>query len=125
MSLEIHGKICNHIQKCCYGSNHVSIILLVFLTQVYNTPGGHVTRDYREGVAQLSDLRFKLFDTAGMETSVQSGSLLERARGLTAKLLSRSHLALFMVDARAGVSITLSQNECELFQNKVCEYCQE
>jgi predicted GTPase len=69
-------------------------------------------------VAQLSDLRFKLFDTAGMETSVQSGSLLERARGLTAKLLSRSHLALFMVDARAGVSITLSRNECEYLRTE-------
>ncbi|GAQ78236.1 GTP-binding protein of EngA family [Klebsormidium nitens] len=70
---------------------------------VYDTPGGHVTRDYREGVAQLSDLRFKLFDTAGMEADSEGGSLLGRAMALTAKLLTRSHLALFMLDARAGV----------------------
>ncbi len=28
--------------------------------QVHNTPEGHVTRDYKEGLAQLADLRFKV-----------------------------------------------------------------
>lgn len=84
---------------------HVSELSFPFCCQVYDTPGGHVTRDYREGIAQLSDLRFKLFDTAGMEADSEGGSLLGRAMALSAKLLARSHLALFMLDARAGVRI--------------------
>lgn len=37
-----------------------------FPKQVHNTPEGHVTRDYKEGLARLSDLRFKVVDTSGM-----------------------------------------------------------
>ena len=33
--------------------------------QVHNTPEGHVTRDYKEGLARLSDLHFKVLDTSG------------------------------------------------------------
>lgn len=33
--------------------------------QVHDTPEGHVTRDYKEGLARLSDLRFKVVDTSG------------------------------------------------------------
>ena len=33
--------------------------------QVHNTPEGHVTRDYKEGLARLSDLHFKVVDTSG------------------------------------------------------------
>lgn len=35
--------------------------------QVHNTPEGHVTRDYKEGLARLSDLRFKVVDTSGKQ----------------------------------------------------------
>ena len=35
------------------------------MSQVHDTPEGHVTRDYKEGVARLSDLRFKAVDTSG------------------------------------------------------------
>ena len=38
---------------------------MLFLLQVHNTPEGHVTRDYKEGLARLSDLQFKVVDTSG------------------------------------------------------------
>ena len=40
--------------------------LLFLLFQVHNTPEGHVTRDYKEGLARLGDLRFKVVDTSGV-----------------------------------------------------------
>ncbi|KAI3876454.1 hypothetical protein MKW92_010665 [Papaver armeniacum] len=40
---------------------------------VYNTPDDHVTRDIREGIAKLGDLRFR----------VTSGSILDRTTGMT------------------------------------------
>ena len=33
--------------------------------QVHNTPDGHVTRDYREGLGTLADLQFTAIDTSG------------------------------------------------------------
>ena len=35
--------------------------------QVYDTPGTHVTRDYKEGIGKLGDLRFRVVDTSGLE----------------------------------------------------------
>ncbi|KAJ7946507.1 GTPase Der [Quillaja saponaria] len=70
---------------------------------VYNTPDNHVTRDIREGVAKLSDLRFRVLDSAGLETEASSGSILDRTTGMTANVLSRSQFAIFLVDVRAGL----------------------
>jgi len=43
--------------------------------QVFDTPSDHVTRDYREGLAQLGDLRFRVIDTSGLEPAATPGSL--------------------------------------------------
>lgn len=70
--------------------------------QVYDTPGSHVTRDYKEGIAQLGDLRFRVVDTSGLEPAAAPGSLLGRAAALTLGVLRRSEAALVMLDARWG-----------------------
>ncbi|XP_074331701.1 uncharacterized protein LOC141668639 isoform X1 [Apium graveolens] len=70
---------------------------------VYNTPNDHVTRDIREGIAKLSDLRFRVLDSAGLEAEASSGSVLGRTAGMTENVLKRSQLALFMIDARDGL----------------------
>ncbi|KAK7348299.1 hypothetical protein VNO80_22850 [Phaseolus coccineus] len=70
---------------------------------VYNTPDDHVTRDIREGVAKLGDLRFRVLDSAGLEAEASSGSILHRTASMTANVLARSNFALFLTDARAGV----------------------
>ena len=43
--------------------------------QVFDTPGSHVTRDYREGLGQLGDLRFRVIDTSGLEPFSPSHTL--------------------------------------------------
>ena len=67
---------------------------------VYNTPDDHVTRDIREGVAKLGDLRFVVLDSSGLETAVSSGSILERTAKMTEKVLLKCQLAIFLIDAR-------------------------
>ncbi|KAI4375818.1 hypothetical protein MLD38_013642 [Melastoma candidum] len=70
---------------------------------VFNTPDDHVTRDIREGVAKLSDLRFKVLDSAGLEMAATSGSILDRTAAMIAKVLNRSQFAIFLIDARVGL----------------------
>ncbi|KAG2450086.1 hypothetical protein HYH02_000190 [Chlamydomonas schloesseri] len=72
---------------------------------VYDTPSSHVTRDYQEGRGQLGDLVFRVADTSGLEprTAAAAGTIQGRATAITAKLLSQSHLALMVVDAKTGV----------------------
>ncbi|CAL0302468.1 unnamed protein product [Lupinus luteus] len=70
---------------------------------VYNTPQDHVTRDIREGIAKLGDLRFKVLDSAGLEAEATSGSILHRTASMTAHVLAASNFALFLTDARAGL----------------------
>ncbi|CAK9322002.1 unnamed protein product [Citrullus colocynthis] len=70
---------------------------------VYNTPDDHVTRDIREGVAKLGDLRFVVLDSSGLETAASSGSILERTARMTENVLLKSQLAIFLIDARAGL----------------------
>ncbi|KAI8465792.1 MAG: P-loop containing nucleoside triphosphate hydrolase protein [Monoraphidium minutum] len=70
---------------------------------VYDTPDGHVTRDYKEGVAQLGDLRFRAIDTSGLEPLAAAGSLQARAAALTLGVLRRCDAALVLFDAREGV----------------------
>ncbi|KAM3762812.1 hypothetical protein ACB098_01G374100 [Castanea mollissima] len=70
---------------------------------VYNTPDDHVTRDIREGVAKLGNLRFRVLDSAGLETEASSGSILSRTSKMTANVLARSNFAMFLIDVRAGL----------------------
>ncbi|KAI3755024.1 hypothetical protein L1987_54817 [Smallanthus sonchifolius] len=70
---------------------------------VYNTPNDHVTRDIREGIAKLGDLRFKVLDSAGLEAEASSGSVLSRTAEMTANVLRRCNFALFLIDARDGL----------------------
>ena len=68
---------------------------------VDNTPG--VTRDRREGDASIADLDFTLIDTAGLDDSADD-SLEARMHAQTELAIKDADLALFMIDARAGVT---------------------
>ncbi|ESQ47030.1 hypothetical protein EUTSA_v10027686mg [Eutrema salsugineum] len=70
---------------------------------VYNTPDDHVTRDIREGIAKLGDLRFNVLDSAGIETEVSSGTILGRTTTMTANVLARTQFAILIIDVRAGL----------------------
>lgn len=74
---------------------------------MYNTPDDHVTRDIREGIAKLGDLRFRVLDSAGLEAEASSGSILHRTASMTANVLARSNFALFLTDARFVSSFLL------------------
>ncbi len=70
------------------------------LALVDDTPG--VTRDRREGVAELGDMKFTIIDTAGFEDA--SGDVLPaRMRRQTEAAIEDADVCLFLVDARAGV----------------------
>jgi len=62
-----------------------------------------LTRDRREIVVDLAGLRLRLIDTAGMETSARD-DLAARLRSQTAKALAAADVALFVIDAREGVT---------------------
>lgn len=71
------------------------------LALVDDTPG--VTRDRREGAAQLFDLDFTIVDTAGFEDA-DAASLAGRMRIQTDAALASGDVALLLFDARAGVT---------------------
>lgn len=71
------------------------------LAIVDDTPG--VTRDRREGEGHLSDLHFRLFDTAGLEEG-DATSIHGRMRKQTELALDDADVILMMIDARAGVT---------------------
>jgi len=68
---------------------------------VDDLPG--LTRDWREGEGRLGDLTFRVIDTAGLEEAAEQ-SLAGRMRAGTEQALARADLALFVVDARAGLT---------------------
>ena len=68
---------------------------------VDDEPG--VTRDRREGEAQLHGLEFMAIDTAGLE-DVSDQSLEARMRAQTERAVAEADLVLFLIDARAGVT---------------------
>lgn len=70
---------------------------------MYNTPDDHVTRDIREGIAKLGDLRFKVLDSAGLETEATSGTILSRTTEMTANVLARTQFAIFLIDVRLHI----------------------
>jgi GTP-binding protein len=69
------------------------------LALVDDRPG--VTRDRREGDAQLGELTFKVIDTAGLETA-ERDSLSARMQAHTAAAIGQADAVLFLIDARAG-----------------------
>ncbi|HKX92962.1 MAG TPA: ribosome biogenesis GTPase Der [Sphingomicrobium sp.] len=71
------------------------------LALVDDRPG--VTRDRREGEARLLGLNFRLIDTAGFEDEDQH-SLPGRMRAQTEAAVRDADAALFLIDAREGVT---------------------
>ncbi|MFZ5720912.1 MAG: ribosome biogenesis GTPase Der [Pseudomonadota bacterium] len=71
------------------------------LAIVDDRPG--VTRDRRFGTGRLGDLDLELIDTAGFE-DVTDESLEARMRAQTELALDEADVALFVVDAREGVT---------------------
>ena len=72
------------------------------LAIVDDTPG--VTRDWRESDARLGDLDFTAIDTAGLEDATEG--LEARMSRQSEAALSRADVALFLIDARAGLTPT-------------------
>ncbi|MBB5714823.1 ribosome biogenesis GTPase Der [Sphingomonas aerophila] len=70
------------------------------LALVDDRPG--VTRDRREGEAHLLGLDFRIMDTAGYEDE-DPDSLPGRMRRQTQAAIDEADVALFMIDARAGI----------------------
>lgn len=70
---------------------------------VSDMPG--LTRDRREGTADLGGANITLVDTAGLEEAAP-GSIADRMRKQTEKAIQDADLILFVVDARAGVTPT-------------------
>ena len=62
-----------------------------------------VTRDRREGDADLLGVPFRIIDTAGFEDE-DAASLPGRMRVQTEAAVREADVALFMIDARAGVT---------------------
>ncbi|MCR4282972.1 MAG: ribosome biogenesis GTPase Der [Bauldia sp.] len=71
------------------------------LALVDDLPG--VTRDRREGEARIGKLRFTAIDTAGLDDAAPE-SLAGRMRSQTEAAVRSADAALFMVDARTGVT---------------------
>ncbi|NWM29987.1 GTP-binding protein, partial [Escherichia coli] len=71
------------------------------LALVDDQPG--VTRDRREGDASLLGLEFRIIDTAGYEDE-DAATLPGRMRQQTEAAVQDADVALFLVDARAGVT---------------------
>jgi GTP-binding protein len=71
------------------------------LALVDDQPG--VTRDRREGDAQLGDLAFKVIDTAGLDDA-ERDSLWARMQTHTAAAIAQADAILFLIDARAGAT---------------------
>jgi len=62
-----------------------------------------LTRDRREAEVEFAGLSLKLIDTAGMETVARS-DMAARLRAQTEKALATADIAIFVIDAREGVT---------------------
>ncbi len=69
---------------------------------VDDQPG--VTRDRKEAAGSLAGLPLTLVDTAGFE-DVNDGSLEARMRAQTEAAIAEADFVLFLIDARAGVTV--------------------
>lgn len=68
---------------------------------VSDIPG--LTRDRREGEADLGGATVRLVDTAGLEDA-KAGSIADRMRKQSERAINDAQLVLFVIDARAGVT---------------------
>lgn len=68
---------------------------------VSDLPG--LTRDRREGAANLLGVDIRLVDTAGLEEA-ERGSIADRMRKQSEQAIAEADLVLFVIDARAGVT---------------------
>ncbi len=68
---------------------------------VDDQPG--VTRDRREGLAQIADLSFRVFDTAGLDDA-RKETLEARMSAQAEMAVHEADLVLFVIDARAGIT---------------------
>ena len=68
---------------------------------VSDMPG--LTRDRREGVAELGLFSVRMVDTAGLEDG-KRGSIASRMREQSEAAVAQADLTLFVIDARAGVT---------------------
>ena len=68
---------------------------------VSDLPG--LTRDRREGTADIFGAELRLIDTAGLEEARQ-GTIADRMRKQTEQAIAAADLVLFVIDARAGVT---------------------
>jgi GTP-binding protein len=71
------------------------------LALVDDRPG--VTRDRREGEANLAGLNFTAIDTAGLDDAAPA-SLAGRMRAQTEAAVASADVSVFVIDARAGVT---------------------
>lgn len=67
----------------------------------HDTPG--LTRDWRDAPGKLFNLHFRVLDTAGIEHG-EKESLKARMTNVALSALQEADVALFMVDARAGLT---------------------
>ena len=68
---------------------------------VDDQPG--VTRDRREGLAQIGDLSFRVFDTAGLDDAKKE-TLEARMSAQAETAVQDADLVFFVIDARAGIT---------------------
>ena len=68
---------------------------------VDDQPG--VTRDRREGIAQIADLSFRVFDTAGLDNA-RKETLEARMSAQAEMAVHEADLVFFVIDARAGIT---------------------
>ncbi len=70
---------------------------------VSDLPG--LTRDRKQGEAELGGHVVSLIDTAGLEVA-QRGSIADRMRAQSEAAIEQADLVLFVIDAKAGVTAT-------------------
>ncbi len=70
---------------------------------VSDLPG--LTRDRKEGEAELGGHAIKIIDTAGLEVAAK-GSIADRMRQQTEAAIELADLVLFVIDAKSGVTAT-------------------
>ena len=68
-----------------------------------------VTRDWREGSANIGPLNFKVIDTAGLEEDAKD-EMGKKIKQVTINALDHAHLIVFVTDGKSGVT-----NEDALF----------
>ena len=68
---------------------------------VDDQPG--VTRDRREGEASIGDLRFRIYDTAGLDDAKKE-TLEARMSEQSVTAVQEADLVLFVIDARVGIT---------------------